>query len=278
VLDIDFGQYKLNGDLVCRRGTTSPFRLAALTITGEGVHFNLAGYTITRDDGTGRQLRQGIAVRGANAHINGGSIVDINCPVFGDPNCAAIELFEAPGALINGMSLHNNTVGIFVFGNADGARIHGNDITGNLRIGIGFFGSAEGAMITGNDLSDTGGFSAPFSFGSAGYLGDSSGVSLIGNVANNSRNGILIVGEEGFPAPQRNTIRDNTTLDNRNGIQLLGFTEAARPRDNLIQSNTSFGNESRDLSETIGGVGAAPDCLNTWMDNDFDVAEPDCIE
>jgi parallel beta-helix repeat protein len=279
VLDIDFGQYKLNGDLVCRRGSGST-RSAALTITGEGVHFNLAGYTITRDDGTGRQLRQGIAVRGANAHINGGSIVDINCPAFGDASCAAIQLFEAPGARINGMSLHNNIEGILSLDNADGARIHSNDITGNLRIGIGLFGSAEGAMITGNDLSDTGGFSAPFSFGSAGYLGSSDDVSLIGNVANNSRNGISMFGSEGSDGvAERNTIRDNTTLDNeRHGINIFGLTEAVRPRDNLIQSNTSFGNGNLDLREGISGVGAAPDCLNTWMDNDFDVAEPDCIE
>ena len=43
--------------------------------------------------------------------------------------------------------------------------------------------------------------------------------------------------------PQRNTIRDNTTLDNgRAGITLIGDTEEFRPRDNLIQDNTAFGN------------------------------------
>ena len=279
VLDIDFGHYKLNGDLVCPFGPLGR-RDTALTMTGEGVHFNLAGHTITRDDDTGRVLQRGIFVSGANAHIRGGSIVDINCPILNNPNCAAIVLGEAPGARINGMSLHNNTVGIISFSDADGARIHSNDITGNLRIGIGLFGTAEGAMITGNDLSDTGGFSAPFGFGTAGYFGSSDDVSLIGNVANNSVNGIVVFGSEGSDGvAERNTIRDNTTLDNeRGGIATAGLTEAARPRDNLIQSNTSFGNGLRDLSERLSGVGAAPDCLNTWMDNDFDVAEPDCIE
>ena len=124
-------------------------------------------------------------------------------------------------------------------------------------------------MITGNDLSD----------GGTGYLGNSDGVSLIGNVANNCVNGITMFGNEDNQVPERNTIRDNTTLDNdRHGIIIFGFTEAARPRDNLFQSNTSFGNGIWDLFEGIAGVGAAPDCLNTWMDNDFDVAASDCIE
>jgi hypothetical protein len=138
-------------------------------------------------------------------------------------------------------------------------------------------------VITDNDLSDTGGFPGPAPAG-WGYFGTSDGVSLIGNLANNNAAaGIVLWGEEDFPPAQRNTIRDNTTLDNgAAGISLAGPTEALRPRDNLIQSNTSFGNGIRDLSEVI--VGGAPpfppaaDCLNTWMDNDFDVAAPDCIE
>ncbi len=282
VLDIDHAQYRLSGDLVCP--LTDPSR-TAVTITGERVHFNLAGHTITRDDGTGRRLLLGIAVQSANAHINGGSIVDINCPPLNNENCAAIDLFDAPGARINGMSLHNNNAGILLFreDNAAGARIHGNDITGNLRTGIGLFSRAEGTKITGNDLSDTGGSSG----GGQGYLGLSDDVSLIGNVANNcARSGILLFGEEGSDVAERNTIRDNTTLDNRNGINMLGFTEASRPRDNLIQSNTSFGNGTSgssggfDLNELIFGppVIFPGDCLNTWKDNDFDVAAPDCIE
>jgi hypothetical protein len=273
VLFLDHAQYRLNGDLVC------PFNgsFAAVTITGERVHFNLAGHTITRDDGTGRFLEQGIAVLGANAHINGGSIVDINCPGSNDPDCSAIGLFEAPGATINGMSLHNNTVGIISgsAANADGARIHTNDITGNLRVGIGLSGSADGAKITGNDLSDTGGFS----FGGQGYRGISDGVSLIGNVANNCAGAAILLRATGPGlSAQRNTIRDNTTLDNRYGIRLLGNTDELRPRDNLIQSNTSFGNEVRDLAENLVGAVFPGDCLNTWKDNDFDIAEPDCIE
>jgi hypothetical protein len=111
VLDIDYGQYRLNGDLECPfGGPFAPF--SAVTITGERVHFNLAGYTITRDDGSGVFLQQGILVRGANAHVNNGSIVDINCPGWNNPDCAAIRLGEAPGARINGMSLHNNAAGI----------------------------------------------------------------------------------------------------------------------------------------------------------------------
>jgi parallel beta-helix repeat protein len=252
-----------------------------VTITGEGVHFNLRGYTITRDDDTGVFLRAGIDVRGANAHVNNGSIVDFDCPI--DPDCSAIRLFEAPGAWIGRMSLHNNTVGITSLNqaNADGARIHGNDITGNLRWGIGLFGSAEGAKITGNDLSDTGGFS----FGGQGYIGSSDGVNLIGNVANNCAGaGILLWGEEDSPPAQRNTVRDNTTLDNgRAGIGSVGAAEAFRPRDNLIQGNTSFGNClepvcSWDLNEGVVGEGPQADCLNTWKDNDFDFAEVDCIE
>jgi hypothetical protein len=234
-------------------------------------------------------LRQGIAVRGANAHINNGSIIDINCSEWPaiSQDCAAIRLFEAPGAWINNMSLHNNTVGILsdLFAHAGGARIHGNDITGNLRIGIGLFGTAEGAKITGNDLSDTGGFSS----GGQGYQGSSDDVSLIGNVASNcAAAGISLWGgvAEGFefPPAQRNTVRDNTTLDNgRAGITLVGQTEAFRPRDNLIQSNTAFGNCREpdcdvDLSEVVVGEGPVADCLNTWQDNDFDVAGADCIE
>jgi hypothetical protein len=224
VLYVDGGQYRLTGDLEC---PSNP-RLAAVTITGEGVHFNLRGYTITRDDDTGASLAAGILVRGANAHINNGSIVDINCPALNDnPDCAGIFLGEAPGARINGMSLHNNTVGISSFsfggvvGNADGARIHGNDITGNLREGIilsGFGGAtAEGAKITGNDVSGTGGFPGALGFGIALT---SEGVSVIGNVANNcDGSGILLTGNLGFPAAKRNTIRDNTTLFNgRRGI------------------------------------------------------------
>jgi hypothetical protein len=283
VLDLDYGQYRLNGDLECPDNPSG----AAVTITGEGVHFNLAGYTITRDDDTGAFLTAGILVRGANAHINGGSIVDINCPVLNDPDCAAVFLGEAPGARINGMSLHNNTVGIISFsfggvvGNADGARIHANDITGNLRGGIvlSAFGgaTAEGAKITGNDFSDTGGFPGARGFGAAST---SDGVSLIGNVANNcGGSGILLTGDSPFPAAKRNTIRDNTTLNNgRNGILALSSAEGDRPSDNLIQSNTSFGNGLRDLGEVIRGAGPAADCLNTWKDNDFDVAAPDCIE
>jgi parallel beta-helix repeat protein len=222
-------------------------------------------------------LQQGIAVRGANAHIHNGSIVDINCPFWGSPDCAAIRLFEAPGTRINGMSLHNNTVGIITFSdaNANGARIHGNDITGNLRIGIGLFGMADGAKVTDNDLSDTGGFA----FGGQGYFGSSDDVSLIGNVANNNaRAGILLWGSADFPPAERNTVRDNTTLDNEIGIILAGSAGTDRPRDNLIQSNTSFGNANDDLREGTGGAGPTTDCLNTWKDNDFEFAAPDCIE
>jgi hypothetical protein len=131
-------------------------------------------------------------------------------------------------------------------------------------------------MITGNDLSDSGGF-PPTAFG---YWSDNDGVSLIGNVANNcATGGILLWGGEAYSA-QRNTIRDNTTLDNGIfGIDADAFEEAFRPRDNLIQSNTSFGNGNHDLGEVIPPVPTPfDDCLNTWMDNDFDVAAPDCIE
>jgi len=284
VLDIDYGQYRLSGDLECPWNSS----LRAVTITGEGVHFNLRGYTISDTRGF---LQRGISVEGANAHIHNGSIVDFDCVRRHHSErelCAAIVLHEAPGARINGMSLHNNTVGIvsFTSSNADGARINGNDITGNLRIGIGLFGSAEGANITGNDLSDTGGFSEDSGWG---YVGLSDGVSLIGNVAsNNAGAGILLYGSEDFPPagwwPERNTIRDNTALDNgRAGIGLVGDTEATRPRDNLIQDNTAFGNClepvcSHDLAESVVEEGPQADCLNTWQDNDFDVAEPDCIE
>jgi hypothetical protein len=281
VLDVDHGQYRLTGDLVCPFTLGSGF--AAVHITGEGVHFNLDGYMITRDDDSGVFLRMGIAVSGANAHINNGSIVDINCPFANDPNCSAIRLFEAPGARINGMSLHNNNTGIAALSdaNADGARIHGNDITRNLSSGIGFFGTADGARITDNDLSDTYGLVPDFG---NGYIGTSDDVSLIGNVANNcTAAGILLFGDEAFPPAQRNTVRDNTTLDNgRAGIGAVGATEATRPRDNLIQSNTSFGNNLgvslADLNEAVVGVGTAADCLNTWKDNDFGVALLDCIE
>jgi parallel beta-helix repeat protein len=284
VLDIDRGQYRLSGDLVCPGGS-----FAAVTITGEGVHFNLNGYTITRDDDSGANLLAGILVRGANAHINNGSIVDINCPsrLFNQQDCTAIALVEAPGARINGMSLHNNTLGIGswsfgdVVGNADGARIHGNDITGNLRIGIvlsGFGGAtAEGAVISGNDLSDTGGFPVQ----GIGYAGTTDGVSVIGNVANScAATGIVLAGDEAQGTAERNTIRDNTTLDNGGrGILIAARTEEFRPRDNLIQSNTSFGNGIEDLTEAIPAEGPPyADCLNTWKDNDFDVAAPDCIE
>jgi nitrous oxidase accessory protein NosD len=116
-------------------------------------------------DGSGLFLLWGIHVTGANAHINNGSIVDINCPAQSQflikRDCSGIALAgDVHGARINNMSLHNNNVGILGFrvGNADEVRIHANDITGNLRIGIGLFGEAEGAKITGNDLSDTVGF------------------------------------------------------------------------------------------------------------------------
>jgi nitrous oxidase accessory protein NosD len=275
VLDIDHGQYRLNGDLECPFAPGS----VAVTITGDGVHFNLKGYTITRDNGSGQSLVHGILVRGPNAHINNGSVVDFNCPAVGRSDCAGIALARgAQDAKINGMSLHNNIIGILGGippGNADGVRVHGNDITGNLRIGIGFFGPAEGAMITGNDLSDTGGFA----FGGQGYFGYSDGVSLIGNIANNNaRGGIVLWGDADLPPAQRNTIRDNTTLENEIGIVVGGATEAYRARDNLIQSNTSFGNANDDLREAVGEVGIPPDCLNTWKDNDFDFAQPDCIE
>jgi len=299
VLDQDWGFYKLSGDLVC---PNNPSR-AAVTITGEGVHFNLAGFTITPDDFTGVALLAGILVRGAHAHINNGSVVDFNCPILNNSDCAGIFLGEAPGARINGMSLHNNNAGIISFsfggvfggvvGNADGARIHGNDITGNLNGGIllsGFGGAtAEGAVITDNDLSDTGGFPPAF-----GYFGSSNGVSLIGNVANNCDvGGILLFGDEASGPTQRNTIRDNTALENGSfGIAVETFGEAFRPHDNLIQSNTAFGNGlspvppgiplALDLFEALftGSPPAIPfdDCLNTWKDNDFDVAAPDCIE
>jgi hypothetical protein len=185
------------------------------------------------------------------------------------------------------MSLHNNAVGIIsisfggVVGNADGARIHGNDITGNLRGGLalsGFGGAtAEGAVISGNDLSDTGGFPGGAGFGIAITT---DGVSVIGNVANNcAQPGIVLTGDSPFPAAKRSTIRDNTTLNNgRAGITSLSSVDGDRPRDNLIQSNTSFGNGGLDLAENIRGAGPAADCLNTWKDNDFDVAAPDCIE
>jgi len=286
VLDIDYGQYRLNGDLVCPITAGG----AAVTITGEGVHFNLKGYTITRDDGLGEFLQQGIAVIGANAHIHNGSIVDINCPgvVYPDRgDCAAIRLIDAPGTRINAMSLHNNVVGIILFGsdNANGARIHGNDITGNLGQGIGLFGMADGAKITDNDLSDTGGFTHPDGTQRAGngYIGSSDGVSLIGNVANNNaRNGIFLWGRADFPGAERNTVRDNETLDNgRWGILVWAREEAYRPRDNLIQGNTSFGHTTppyEDLTEGFGDPNAAVDCVNTWKDNDFEFAAPDCIE
>ena len=277
VLDLDHGQYRLNGDLECPWNPS----LAAVTITGERVHLNLRGYTISDTRGF---LRHGILVRGANDHIHNGSIVDFNCTRLPDDvaqDCAAMRLLEAPGARINGLSLNNNTVGILssggaVAGNADGARINGNDITENLRLGIGLFGSAEGARITGNDLSDTGGFA----FGGQGYSGSSDGVNLIGNIANNcAAAGILLWGDEVHPPAEHNTIRDNTTLDNgRNGIISIGATEADRPRDNLIESNTSFGNGIHDLAEVILGPVFPADCLNTWEDNDFDVAAQDCIE
>jgi hypothetical protein len=287
VLDVDGGQYRLNGDLACPLTGSG----AAVTITGDGVHFNLRGYTITRDDGSGRSLQAGIVVRGANAHIHGGSIVDINCPDVAVPSvrqdCAGIFLGEAPGVRINGMSLRNNTVGIISFsaggvvGNADGARIHGNDITENLRGGIilsGFGGAtAEGAKITGNDLSRTAGLPGAPSFGA---VVTSDGVSLIGNSASDcATGGILLVGnaEEGWA--ERNTIRDNVTLDNGVfGIHADAFQQAFRPRNNLIQSNTSLGNGVNDLGEFIPGVGPFADCLNTWKDNDFGIAGQGCVD
>jgi parallel beta-helix repeat protein len=280
VLDVDYGQYRLNGDLECPNNLFS----SAVIITGEGVHFNLAGHTITRDDGTGRFLQRGILVRGANAHINGGTIVDINCPALNDFNCGAIFLGEAPGVLINGMSLHNNTVGIISFqsprGNSDEARIHGNDITGNLHRGISLFGTAFGAVITDNDLSDTGGWIDPdLGLVGYGYFGNAKNVSLIDNVANRCDSvGILLWGGGGGQA-QFNTVRSNTTLDNGSaGISTSAFQEGFRPRLNLIQSNTSFGNGLRDLFDGIAFAPTSESCLNTWKDNDFDVAEPDCIE
>jgi len=42
VLDIAYAQYRLNGDLVCEG------QLNAVTMTAEGVHFNLAVCTIRR--------------------------------------------------------------------------------------------------------------------------------------------------------------------------------------------------------------------------------------
>ena len=186
------------------------------------------------------------------------------------------------------MSLHNNNVGIlgWISGNADGARIHGNDITGNLRIGIGLFGNAEGAKITSNDLSDTGGFIATDgSERGRGYVGSADGVSLIGNVINDSaRQGILLIDDLGNFA-ERNTIRDNTVLDSGRvfggGIVLWGSDETDRPRDNMVQSNTVFSSVSdiSDLGEGFGPAGPQLVCLNTWKDNDFDTANPaDCIE
>jgi parallel beta-helix repeat protein len=297
VLDVDGGQYRLNGDLVCPFDGSS----AAVTITGDGVHFNLRGYTITRDDDTGRFLAQGIAVMGEDVHINGGSVVGIDCPALhasirGD--CAAIRLFNASGVRINGMSLNGNMIGVALFpgDEAEGARIHGNDITGNLRFGIALEGSADGARITGNDLSETGGF-APVGSG-AGYVGASSGVSLIGNVANDcALVGIRLFGTAALAPARGNTVRGNTTLNNGGaGIAMLAiFAEATRPRDNLIQSNTAFGNGNYDLGEVLftgaipddlgevlftGAIPATPfaDCLNTWKDNDFGVAAQDCID
>jgi parallel beta-helix repeat protein len=283
VLDVDYGQYRLNGDLECPFSTM----FAAVTITGVGVHFNLAGHTITRDDVSGAFLSQGIAVRSANVHINGGSVVDFNCPALPDSirtACAAIRLWEAPGVQINGMSLHNNTVGIISFqsprGNSDEARIHGNDITGNLHRGISLFGTAFGAVITDNDLSDTGGWIDPdLGLVGYGYFGNAKNVSLIDNVANRCDSvGILLWGGGGGQA-QFNTVRSNTTLDNGSaGISTSAFQEGFRPRLNLIQSNTSFGNGLRDLFDGIAFAPTSESCLNTWKDNDFDVAEPDCIE
>ena len=58
----------------------------------------------------------------------------------------------------------------------------------------------------------------------------------------------------------------------------MNSDDGHRPRDNLIQSNTSLDNGIRDLAEVIRGAGPAADCLNSWKDNDFDVAAPDCIE
>ena len=285
VLDVDYGQYKLNGDLECPFNLSTLF--AAVIITGEGVHFNLAGYTITRDDDSGAFLSRGIEVRGADAHINGGSIVDFNCPALPDStrgDCAAIRLFEAPGVQINGMSLRNNSVGIISFqspmGNADEARIHGNDITGNLHRGISLFGTAFGARITDNDLSDTGGWIDPdLGLVGYGYFGNTKNVSLIDNVANRCDSvGILLWGQQGGQA-QFNTVRSNTTLDNGNvGITATAFQEEFRPRLNLIQSNTSFGNGLRDLFDGIAFAPTSDSCLNTWKDNDFEVATPDCIE
>jgi parallel beta-helix repeat protein len=232
VLDIDHGQYRLNGDLVC------PFvpwaGAAVVTITGEGVHFNLKGYTITRDNSSGRRLFSGITVTGANAHIHNGSIVDINCPLRGSPDCSAIFLrANARGAKINGMSLYNNTQGILAIDQASGARIHGNDISGNLRMGIVLVDAAGGAMITDNDLSDTGGFTNPDGTegGGWGYFGSADGVRLIGNVANNCAYQGIYLGSDVVGNPpgfaERNTIRDNETLDNgRAGILLWSETEA----------------------------------------------------
>jgi hypothetical protein len=180
-----------------------------VTITGEGVHFNLNGYTITRDEDLGLNLSAGIFVRGA-------------CPAVNDPDCSAIFLAEAPGVRINGMSLHNNTIGISSFsfgsvvGNANGAHIDGNDTTGNLRIGIalsGFGGAtAEGAKIMGNDFSDTGGFPGAPAFGA---LITSDGVSMIGNVANDCANGASYYSgtrlRDRLSAIRSATIRPSTT-------------------------------------------------------------------
>jgi parallel beta-helix repeat protein len=183
------------------------------------------------------------------------------------------------------MLLYNNTQGILAIDQASGARIHGNDISGNLRMGIVLVDAAGGAMITDNDLSDTGGFTNPDGTegGGWGYFGSADDVRLIGNVANNCAYQGIYLGSDVVGNPpgfaERNTIRDNETLDNgRAGILLWSETEADRPRDNLIQSNTSFGNGNWDLREGI--LGNPPvDCLNTWKDNDFDTANPaDCIE
>jgi hypothetical protein len=137
--------------------------------------------------------------------------------------------------------------------------------------------------VIGNDLSDNGDFELIVGHG---YIGTADGVNLIGNVANScAASGILLFGNENLSPAQRNTVRDNTTLDNgRAGTAAVGATEATRPYDNLFQSNTAFGNNVSfpvewDLDEGVVGSGSPPgDCLNTWVDNDFGFAGVDCIE
>jgi parallel beta-helix repeat protein len=255
------GEYYLAGDL-------GPCSGDGVVITADGVHFTLAGHTISglsspaSCDLVNPQI--GVDIRGpvSDVRVNGGTVSG-----FVD----GIDLNFASKSRVDAMTVAANCVFGIAVGNSDGivvatnavttsggdgigiGRSHdvvvrANDVSQNTRAGIDISDFAEHNTIRNNVLDHNGGD------GVAVFNGNNN--TIRGNAANYNNSGIRLAS----PGNTGNVAFGNTA----NGNVSTGIWIIAGGTLSVVRKNIAFGNGQVDLYD------GNPQCdSNTWMNNTF---------